>query len=180
MTNHQPLFKNLRRITDEVDHSIIATRYTDDDIREIVATLREAIEKSKAVVASEGQPEAQTEVESVSSKAQKALHDAERILQVTGIALPRNRTELYVKATTVQQLQEYHQDGSLLLLLASLSAGATLGVLANWAVADIPTLSKAGWIALILFGITAFVFAGLYRRTQRKIREINERIEADK
>jgi len=110
-----------------------------------------------------------------------AVKHAERVLEATGVKLPEDRVELYVKEATVHQLLEYARDESLFLSLASLSAGAALGVIVNWATADNAQLSKAGWVALAMFAAVTLIFMWAWLRVQRRSGKIKERIKsADK
>jgi len=109
-----------------------------------------------------------------------AVKHAERVLEATGVKLPEDRVELYVKETTVHQLLEYAKDESIFLSLASLSAGAALGVIVNWATADNTQLSKAGWVALVMFVAVTFIFIWSWLRVQRRSGKIKERIERER
>ena len=106
---------------------------------------------------------------SLTSEAQAAVNEAaETLRKVAGIELPEDRTQLFLRATDVYRLQEYSEDETYFLALASLSGGAALGVLVNWATAENITLGKAGWIAFIVFVIVTLVFVGFWIRAHRR------------
>ncbi|MCG3162432.1 MAG: hypothetical protein JMDDDDMK_03686 [Acidobacteria bacterium] len=109
-----------------------------------------------------------------------AVRHAEGVLEATGVKLPADRVELYVKETTVYQLLEYARDESIFLSLASLSAGAALGVIVNWATADSAQLSKAGWVALVIFVAVTLIFIWSWLRVQKRSGKIKERIEKER
>ncbi len=126
---------------------------------------------------SDQQPVIKIEPEANPSQFQAAVEHAEKILKVAGgVTLPQNRSEYYIKATTVHQLQELHQDENLFLSLACLFAGAALGVIVNWVTSDSGSLGKAGWVALILFSIVTVTFVVIWRRACAKAAAIKKRI----
>lgn len=107
----------------------------------------------------------------------QATAEAETTLEATGTILQKDREEFYIKSTRVYQLSEYAKDENLYLSLASLFAGAFLGVIVNWATAEKPELSKAGVVALALFAAVTLIFIGIWLRAHRRLSKAMEMLE---
>jgi hypothetical protein len=107
------------------------------------------------------------------------LERARKLLRAHGIRLPEDWSENYPPLTRVHQLAEYARDENHFFSLATLFAGAALGVIVNVATADAQKLNKAGWVALIIFATVTLLFAGFglrsHRRSQETLRSLEDR-----
>lgn len=103
---------------------------------------------------------------------QEDMKNAEEFLRLSGVILLEDRAEPYVKLATVHRLSEYAKDENLFLSLASLFAGAMLGVIVNVATSDSPRMTKAGWVTLIFSAAVTSVFTILWRCAQQRSQRI--------
>ncbi|MDX2044646.1 MAG: hypothetical protein SF097_25775 [Acidobacteriota bacterium] len=107
----------------------------------------------------------------------QATAEAETTLEATGTIIQKDREEFYIKSTRVYQLSEYAKDENLYLSLASLFAGAFLGVIVNWATAEKLEMTKAGWVALVLFAAVTLIFICIWFRAHGRLNKAMELLE---
>lgn len=108
---------------------------------------------------------------------EERLEHARKLLRAHGIRLPEDWSENYVPLTKVHQLAEYARDENHFFSLATLFAGAALGVIVNVATADAQKLNKAGWVALIIFAAVTLLFAGFGFRSHKRSQETLKGLE---